>query len=309
MLRRRQVRAWIAILIVLLVAMGSLSLGWYLGKPPPTSPPPSESLGVVSYALVSQGNLSLHLPLMTAYTPDNRSFPGAHGTTSMWFVSSATNTAVAFDWVEAAGPNLPVRFVWRDADLHGVNGSLARFVISPNNCATCSSQSTGWNLNESNWSAVMVVDLEIQYTVLRTTLRLPRVSVSWLQVNYSITDQQELGLRLPSPYAESVYNATLPSPSDLAPVGGSFPLSLRPQTSMSFDVSRVLPGSAVYHNALPPVTLDGGPFGPIHTRLVSAFSWAEPNEYSMKVYGGDVPVTLGMYVDLRFGSLYLVFLP
>lgn len=302
----------LAVAIIVVVALVGYALLRVLSTPPTTNVPPH----VV--AVLSEGFTFLDVPLMTFYTAPQVPLKGFHTNMSYSFASQSRGPSAnfTFEWQNARGIIEPVRFVIESTDTNSsfqptASGFPDGFVYLPAGVCRAPCIREGWELGMSG-VGIQYLESELwlmNYTVARMSATTASVEQTWIQVNYSLVRLGGFGDSLPRS------NVTVPTSSDLVPVGGveTIGYSKGGEWYELASAGSSTPSNMSFRHTLPPVVFNLGTAGNLAVDLTSEFRWNAASGYwlgwGFGPENGSGTISRQYYLDARFGGLLVQFLP
>ena len=289
-------------------------------------------------AVLAQGRTYIDVPLTTLYTAPNRAGETVNTSVEVSYLSgfwSDNHSAVGppsivYRWSSVSGTDLPVRFVMgpsfpvdRRSQFGDIKGDWFWFypaggmprlsesrLLSPLNVSA---------VGPGNRS-VAVTKWAMDYTVRKMAVLQGLMRTNFLEVDYSLTVVNR-GFVLPL----SDSNVTSPAPADLVASGS--PLLVSPGRPIVINGNRFSRDSRspfttyepFYYN-LTRIRLDAGSAGVLRVGLNSMNAWlavcehAQPPcwfqaDYWLQLSTSNSPLWFQVYVDRRFGSLLIEYVP
>ena len=289
-------------------------------------------------ALLAHGRTYIDVPLTTLYTappPANQTVNTSAEVsylTGFWVDEhhAVPPPSIEFQWSSVSGTDLPVRFVMgpsfpMDQRSQFLDGNRNRFSFYPAGGMPHPSEASPFSpLNVSAVGpgnrSVAVTKWAMDYTVRRMAVLQDLIRTNFLQVDYSLA---VVNRGFVVPLSES--NVTSPAPADLFASGG--PLSVAPGRPMVINGNAFSRDSRSPYTVYEPfyynlthVTLDAGSAGVLQVGLSSMNAWeavcehAQPPcwfqaDYWLHVSTSNNPLWFQVYVDRRFGSLLIEYVP
>jgi hypothetical protein len=289
-------------------------------------------------AVLAHGRTYIDVPLTTLYTappPANQTVNTSAEVsylTGFWLDehSGVPPPSIQFQWSSVSGTDLPVRFVMGpsfpvDPRSQFLDDNRNRFSFYPAGGMPHPSEASPFSpLNVSAVGpgnrSVAVTKWAMDYAVRKMAVLQALIRTNFLQVDYSFTVVNR-GFVLPL----SDSNVTSPTSADLVASGS--PLSIGPGRPMvingnAFSRDSRSPYSVYepfYYN-LTRISLDAGSAGVLQFGLSSRNAWeavcehAQPPcrfqaDYWLHLSTSNSPTWFQVYVDRRFGSLLIEYVP
>jgi len=289
-------------------------------------------------AVLAHGRTYLDVPLTTLYTAPPRTNDTVNTSAEVSYLSgfwlddhsAVPPPSIEYRWSSVSGTDLPVRFVMGpsfpvDPRSQFADGNGNRFNFYPAGGMPRLSESSAVSpLNVSavgpGSRSVAVTKWAMDYSVRKMAVMQGLIRTNFLEVDYSLTVVNR-GFVLPL----SGSNVTSPAPADLVASGG--PVSVSPGRPIVID------GNGFSRDSRPPFTayepfyynltrigLDTGSAGVLRVGLSSMNAWfavcegGQPPcsfqaDYWLHVSPSNSPLWFQVYVDRRFGSLLIEYVP
>jgi len=289
-------------------------------------------------AVLAHGRTYLDVPLTTLYPAPPRTNETVNTSAEVSYLSgfwlddhsAVPPPSIGYRWSSVSGTDLPVEFVmgpsWPvDPKSQFSDGIANRFSFYPAGGMPRVSESSA--VSPLNLSAVgpgnrsvALTKWAMDYTVRKMAVLQRFVRTDFLEVDYSLTVVNR-GFVIPL----SDSNVTFPASADLVASGS--PVSVDPGRSMviggnSFSIDSRSPYTIYepfYYN-LTRIGLDAGSAGVLQVGLSSRNAWFAvcaggqspcwfQADYRLHVSTSNNPVWFQVYVDRRFGSLLIDYVP
>jgi len=305
--RPRSVLGVLSVLVVLLLATGLGVYYFVWTGPVNVAPHVAKALG--------NGSAFFDLPFLMLYTAPPLAVKGFATSSNASYISYPDRPSANFTltWSNVTGTSLPVVFSFTSSNVTAraltfVPGPDGKVRLLPAGVCTspCTSDTIGYGDTNTGSMGVVAVSVAMGYNVTEMTSTVNSVHATWIQVAYTLTIIH-FNAGVPPPFA----NATAPTPADLVPVGPAVPLSYPKGSSWSYDqnVHDLNLLSQSFANSLGPISIRT-PGASLNTTLSCTFAWGPNSDYHIRLSGTNgALVTLQFYVDLRFGSLTVQYVP
>ncbi len=273
--------------VIVAVSVGTaFTVGWYA----PTQ-----------VALLSQGQMELHVPLMALYTAPNDTglIESSRASYSFASTAGAESSNLQFSWSLVGNSSLPVEFAmrmpaWTGNAFRSLGGGSFAYYPEGVCAADCTSLRTTTGLGGSGAAVAQTVVWAFNYTV-RVMSRLPLFGgAQFLEIDLSpaigggafMGSFDDVGV----PFAAEHEMLSLES------------FTVAPGAGITFSTNASAIHALTFGYSPPPVSVNAGDRGFLSVKLTSAFRWSSVDWESVSfVSGGNI--TVHEYVDLRFGSI------
>lgn len=293
---------WFKVRVVIAACILVFGFGYYLvwrnGLPP----------RVVSE--IASGTVFLDVPLLALYTP---SLQVANYSTlanvSIVDVFGSPATRWTFTWASMDGSPLPAQFVLVPPSSNETGpsefspGPGNGFLVHSEGEHSPGSSGVTFAIDRPGANAAFSEVWRMDFVVRAMTAHDWFGEHTWNEVDYSLESVSALIDYMP------VSNSTPPLPSDLRAFGTPFGIEYGAGIPWSLEFSireAPLPASG-FSRSFGPVSLDAGTLGVLSLGLSVGFQWG-PHDGNVVLLSGSGPASLRLqpYLDMRYGSLYLV---
>ena len=311
-------RRWTAIVVVLVVvvitALAVVGTS-YLFSQAPQIPPSKAPVNVAPHVVEFLGNGTSYFdfPYTILYTAPALGVKGFSTAANITYASFRGGPAahLSLSWHPVNGPPLPVVFSFMPANrssfadvfVRSANGGL-QFDPAGECSSPCIREANTLTATNPGSMGVVALKLAMAYQVTRMASTVNSTNASWIQVNYTLrTLSVNLGIQ--APFA----NGTAPTAADLLVAGAPVYLNYSKGYTWSYDqdVHAFDLSAQRFVNSLPAISISTSKVA-FNATLTSAFDWDSTSDNHLQLSGSG-PVTLQFYVDKRFGTLFVEYVP